>query len=281
MSKVKLYSGRDALEATLEIRRKSDAFLVCHGFGGSMYEPEESSVMNDLVEMGYTSMIVSHKTGRRPDLIFPEQIRQLVDAVTYLTKKVKVGRVHLFGISMGASNAISVASVDDRIASVAASSGIMDCGLWLRERWGADFDKFISLISKIEISELNRPDSSPQLFEVSDLLKIPSESRVQHKIKGRTTKVSVRTIRSLLTYKPILSVPGIRNKPAFFFHGTDDRLVPHKNTIQMFNAAKTQKYKMLVPGGDHGMILLDPIRKKILSMYLDDLKAANLLEKPE
>src|SRR5580704_11314733 len=120
MSKVKLYSGRDTLEANLETRRKSDAFLVCHGFGGSMYEPEESSVMSDLVEMGYTSMIVSHKTGRRPDLIFPEQIRQLVDAVTYLKDKVNVGRIHLFGISMGASNAISVASVDDRIASVAA-----------------------------------------------------------------------------------------------------------------------------------------------------------------
>ncbi len=75
-------SGRDSLDARLETGRTTDAFLICHGFGGSMYEPEESSVMDDLMGMGYTALLVSHRTGGPADLIFPEQVRQIVDAVT-------------------------------------------------------------------------------------------------------------------------------------------------------------------------------------------------------
>lgn len=51
MTTVILHSGRDNLEARREVSSKKDAFLVCHGLGGSMYEPEESSVMGDLIAM--------------------------------------------------------------------------------------------------------------------------------------------------------------------------------------------------------------------------------------
>jgi fermentation-respiration switch protein FrsA (DUF1100 family) len=234
--------------------------------------------MNDLVEMGYTAMIVSHKTGAKPDLIFQEQIRQLVDAVTYLLKEVGVQRVHLFGISMGASNAISAAAVDDRISSVAASSGISDCRLWLKQRLEKDFDRVVEEATEIEVSGIKSGSVPGKLFVTTDLLRIVTVGGKPPKVKGRITEVSARTVRSLLTYRPILGVPGIANKPAFFFHGTKDQLVSHEHTLAMYAATRTKKFKLLVEGGDHGMILDASIRRRILGVYFRELKKSRLLE---
>ena len=243
-----------------------------------MYEPEENSVMADLVALGYTAMLVSHRTGNQNDLIFQEQVRQLVDAVTYLKEEVGSERVHLFGISMGASNVVSTAAIDGRVSSVAASSGISDCRLWLEQIHGKDFDRLVEDVTKIEALQIKGKGVSQKLFEVTDLLRIPVADSNLPEVKGRTTKVSARTIRSLLTYRPILSVPGVAGKPAFFFHGTGDQLVNYEHTLAMYAAAKTKKYKLLIKGGDHGMILEDSVREKILSLYLHELKKNSLLD---
>lgn len=243
-----------------------------------MYEPEENSVMNDFVNMGYTSMLVSHRTGNRFDLIFQEQVRQLVDAVTFLLGEIGVSRVHLFGISMGASNAVSAAATDRRVASVAASSGISDCHAWLKQKLQDDFDRTVEEASKIELSRLKGTAGTGRLFEVTELLRVPTGKGDQPKVRGRTTRVSSRTIRSLLTYRPILSVKGIEGRPAFFFHGTKDSLVPHENSLAMYAAAKTPKYKLLIEGGDHGMILDGSVRERILTMYLRELRKNGLLD---
>ncbi len=232
--------------------------------------------MNDLVDMGFTSMLVSHRTGSQPNLIFQEQVRQLVDVVTYLLDVVRSERVHLFGISMGASNAVSAAGIDDRIASVAASSGISDCRLWLKQRLQTDFDPVVEKATKIESSQLKGRASSGKLFEVTDLLRI-SSNQSEKKVKGRTTRVSARTVRSLLTYRPILSVPGIGERPAFFFHGTKDQLVSHEHSLEMYEAAGPRRYKLLIDGGDHGMILDSSVRKRILGTYLGELEKNGLL----
>jgi fermentation-respiration switch protein FrsA (DUF1100 family) len=275
---IKLHSGRDKLNAKLEVRKKSDAFLVCHGFGGSMHEPEENAVMHDLVQSGYTAMLVSHETGKKPNLIFQEQLRQLIDAITYLFEQVSVGRVHIFGISMGASNAVSVGAVDDRVSSIVASSGIMDCKLWLQQRLGNDFETLVSKSSRYEALQLKkREEYIGPLFDTRELLRISADEDTK-KVKGRVIQVSVRTIRSLLTYRPILGIAGIRNKPIFFFHGTSDELVPYQHTLEMYKSARTRKYKLLIPEGDHGMILQDAVRNKILTMYLHKLRKLNLLD---
>jgi alpha-beta hydrolase superfamily lysophospholipase len=271
--RIKLNSGRDHLSGRLDIGKKADAFLLCHGFGASMYEPEETSVMDDLTRMGYTGLLLSHRTGRPADLIFQEQIGQLVNAVTYLLEEVHVKRVHLFGISMGAANAVSTAAIDDRIASVAASSGISDCRLWMQQRHGNDFDSLVRKAARIELSQL-KGGGGGKLFEVNEVLRIEKGP----KVKGHITRVSARTIRSLLTYKPILAAPGISGMPAFFFHGTGDRLVSHEHTLALNNATRTEKYMLLIEGGDHEMILEKPVRDRILSFYLSHLKKGELLE---
>lgn len=243
-----------------------------------MHEPEESSVMKDLAGMGYTVMIVSHATGRRSDLIFHEQVWQLIDAVTYLKERVGVKRVHLFGISMGASNAISAGGIDERISSIAASSGIMDCKVWLQQRLGKDFETFVSRISSYESLQLKREDYVGPLFEVSELLRITSKGSQQDKVRGRITRVSARTVRSLLTYRPVLGVAGIEGKPIFLFHGKRDQLVPYEHTLEMYKRANAPKFKLLIPGGDHDMILLDSVRKRILSLYVRELRSLKLLD---
>jgi pimeloyl-ACP methyl ester carboxylesterase len=149
--------------------------------------------------------------------------------------------------------------------------------MWLRERHGANFEPLIEEATKIEASQL-KGKSAGKLFESTDLLQIAG-GEDQPKVRGRTTRVSARTVRSLLTYRPILSVPGIEDKPVFFFHGTGDELVSYEHTNAMFAAARTKKSKLLIEGGSHGMILDEPVRKKILSTYLGGLERGHLLER--
>ncbi len=277
--KVELHSGQEILKAQLQIGKKDDGFLICHGFGGSIYEPEESSVAADLAARNYTTMIVSHKTGGRFDLIFQDQVRQLIDAVTYMLKEIHMKRVHLFGISMGASNALVASAMDGRIASAASSSGIMDCEIWLKGLLKRDFERFVSDLAAYEVSLLKGERKSSPLFKVADLLEGGRDAtKSRTKIRGRTTKVSVRTIRSMLTYKPIISARGISGKPVYFFHGTNDQLVPHSHTLEMYKAVRARKRKILIRGGGHEMILDESIRRRITTSYLRWLREDNLLE---
>ena len=174
---------------------------------------------------------------------------------------------------MGAANAVSTAAVDDRIASVTESSGIADCKLWLQQRLGKDFDSVVTEATRIELSQL-KGGIGGKLFEITDLLRIPKGPNV----KGHLTRVSARTIRSLLTYKPILAASGISGRPAFFFHGTGDQLVSHEHTLALYNAARTEKYRLLIEDGDHELILEKRVRDRILSFYLSHLKKAELLD---
>jgi hypothetical protein len=43
-------------------------------------------------------------------------------------------------------------------------------------------------------------------------------------------------------------------------------------------ATRTRKCKLLIAGGSHGMILIDSVRKKILSTYLRKLRSMNVLD---
>ena len=144
------------------------------------------------------------------------------------------------------------------------------------QRHENDFDRVVEDATKIEVSQLKGKSSQGKLFAATDLLGIATTGN-EPKVKGRKTKVSARTVRSLLTYKPILAVAGIKDKPAFFFHGTGDELVSYEHTNFMYSAARTRKYRLLIEGGDHGMILDDSVRKQILSYYLRGLEKNKLL----
>ena len=140
---IRFYDGTNSINGILSEGSEKDAFIVCHGLAGSASDGEETLVSGDLEEMGYTTLRVSHITGRKNELLFGSQVRQLVEAVSFLSLDFPAARVHLLGISLGASNAIIAGAVDSRVSSVAAIAGIADGETWMRERHGEVYGEFI------------------------------------------------------------------------------------------------------------------------------------------
>ncbi len=89
---------------------------------------------------------------------------------------------------MGTANGVSTAGIDDRVASVAACSGISDCELWLKQRQRENFDPLVREATRNELSQL-KGGSGGKLFEVTDLFRIPKSDPSEPKIRGRTTRV--------------------------------------------------------------------------------------------
>jgi pimeloyl-ACP methyl ester carboxylesterase len=267
-----LYSGNEKLMATVELQSRKDAFIVCHGFSSNKDDSEEVAVFNEFVSLGFTALRLSHVTGRKEDLIFQEQALQLVDAVSLLKSKYNIARVHLCGISMGASNAVVAGAMDRRVSSVCSISGISDGEIWMRERHGSDFKRFMQRLSRAETQDILNGGLSP--FSVLYVLNPGKKFRKsilksEREMPEGINFVSARTLRSLLVYRPVDFVPALKDRVCLFIHGKRDGLVSWKHTSRMSGSTESSGNTIYFDSGDHDLVMSTRRRKEIISRYLD------------
>jgi uncharacterized protein len=138
-------------------------------------------------------------------------------AIDYLMsrKDINVGEIGLFGWSMGAVVAILVASIDTRIAAVVAESGFAT----LR----TVFDDYQKRMIKL-----------PWHYLRNIVIK-----RSEFLAKFKANDVS-----------PVDAVKNIR-VPIFLLHGTEDNLIKHDYSQQVFAAANEPKQLWLIEGARH------------------------------
>lgn len=267
-----LHSGNEKLETTLELQSRKDAFIVCHGFSSTKDDSEEVAVFNEFVSLGFTALRLSHVTGRKEDLIFQQQALQLVDAISFLRSKYNISRVHLCGISMGASNAVVAGAMDRRVSSVCSISGISDGEIWMRERHGSEFEKFKQRLSRAETNDILTGGLST--FSVLYVLNPGKKFRKSilksgREMPERINYVSARTLRSLLVYRPNDFVPTLKDRPCLFVHGRRDSLVSWRHTSRMSGNAESSGNTIYFNSGDHDLVVSIKRRKEIISRYLD------------
>jgi fermentation-respiration switch protein FrsA (DUF1100 family) len=137
--------------------------------------------------------------------------------ITYLQSRVdlRLGRIGLFGTSMGAAVALQAAAIDGRIASVAAESGFA--------RLRGVFDDYQKRMIKLPFHYLRN--------------------------------IVIRRSEQLAHFKasavaPVDAVKGIRI-PLLLMHGTADPLIRPSYSQQVFERANEPKEVWMIPGATH------------------------------
>ncbi len=272
--KLSMHDGRNRLSAILDTVSRREVFIVCHGLAGRADDQEEKITSEELERMGYSTFRVSHRTGKRNELLFEEQVRQINESVSVLRNRYDFRVVHLLGISMGASNAVIAGSMDSRVASICAVSGISDGETWMRERHGRRYNRFMAMLNGMEEEEYRT--GTPHDISVNDLLE-PNrkfrqliEDAARHDCT-RPSALSARSVRSLMLHSAVKHVGSIAGRPLVIAHGESDSLVSAENSRRLHAAASEPKKLMLYGGIDHDLMIHEAARKSVLSAHIDFL----------
>jgi hypothetical protein len=145
----------------------------------------------------------------------------VVTAIDYLLRRtdLEVGRIGVFGTSMGAAVAIQAAVLDNRISAVIAEASFTD-------------------LKTISVDYQRRIIKLPWHFLRNVYL-----SRSQKLASFKARHVS-----------PLEDVRRLRT-PIFFIHGTNDTFIHHTYSEMLYDRANQPKEIMLIPGGDHANLL--------------------------
>ena len=137
--------------------------------------------------------------------------------INYLERRkdIALGKIGLFGSSMGAAIAIQVAAMDNRVAAVVAESGFAT----LR----TIFDDYQKRMTKL-----------PWHYLRNIVIK-----RSEHIAHFKATAVS-----------PLDSVKHV-HVPIFILHGTDDTLIKYTYSEMLYNNTGELKELWLIPGARH------------------------------
>lgn len=63
---------------------------------------------------------------------------------------------------------------------------------------------------------------------------------------------------SIAALRPVDDIAQIAPRPVMLVHGDDDRLIPARNSEQLYAAAGEPRTILIIPGGGHGAYLADP-----------------------
>ncbi len=162
-------------------------------------------------------------------------------AINYLLKRkdLKVGKVGVFGTSMGAAVAIQAAAIDDRIKAVLAEACFTD-------------------LRTIAVDYQRRIIKLPWHF-----LRNVALSRSQTIARFKSREVS-----------PLLDIQKLRI-PILFIHGTDDRLISYEYSKKLYHHANDPKEIFLVPGASHQdvwEIAGAAYERKVVSFFAGNLR---------
>ncbi|MBI2874547.1 MAG: alpha/beta hydrolase [Firmicutes bacterium] len=134
--------------------RRYPAVIVARGFGANK-EFVTPGFARDLNQAGYVVLGfdyrgVGESGGETGRLIPMEHCEDIRCAVTYLQTRpeVDVGRIGLFGDSIGASYVVWVAGMDDRVKCTISVGGAGDCRRWTKLVWG--YEKYMKLVELVK-----------------------------------------------------------------------------------------------------------------------------------
>jgi uncharacterized protein len=142
-------------------------------------------------------------------------------AIDYLMSRtdIRIGKIGVFGTSMGAAVALQAAAIDQRIEAVVAEASFTD-------------------LRTIMVDYQKRNIKLPWHF-----LRNLAMSRSQKLAQFKARYVS-----------PIYAVQGV-HKPILFIHGTDDTRIRAEYSRALYNNANQPKELLLIHKGDHTDLL--------------------------
>jgi hypothetical protein len=236
------------------------AFVVLHGFGGSMKSSSLAPVAELLQTLGYVTLRFDRRgcgrsEGDRGYLICPEHMEDTRSAVSVLERHPRVDpkRIAVIGSSFGGALAIYAAAVDERIAAVVCSSG-----------WGNGERKFrgqhptpkawAKFTAMLEEGRHHRELTGKSLMVSRfDIVPIPEHLR-GHLNNGSLEMFAAETAQSMYDFKAEDVIGRIAPRPILLMHAAKDSVTPTEQSIEMFRRAGQPCDLHLFADADHFML---------------------------
>jgi pimeloyl-ACP methyl ester carboxylesterase len=259
--------------------RRHPAIVLCHGFGGlrKFWFPEFAAFFT---AAGYAVLAFDHRgtgdsQGTPLRLIPTEQVADTQAAVTFLETRPEIdaARIALYGISYGGANAAYTAAIDRRIQAMVCVVGYGDGERWLRSlrreyEW-IDFQKRLTEDRRRRAltgaSQL--VDTSEVLIRDPEALEHEAAARAQH--PDRVTQVTLDTAEAIIAFKPEAVVARIAPRASLFIGVEEDRLVPTRETLALYENAREPKAIHLFPAIGHHAVYYVENLPKLLGLGLD------------
>jgi len=258
------YSAGLKLAATLCIpesgpAKKLPTIVLCHGLRCNRKIVLPAFAKAFAAE-GFASLALDYRgfgesEGKKWRLIARERVEDIVAATTFasLLPEVDPTRIALFGISYGASNAISAAAIDPRPRAVVAQGGFGDGDRWLRV--GRPLWEYWEFRKRIEADRARRVTTGESEYvDAFDIIRpTPAEEayRTGAATKALTVELPLEAADDLLTYKPELEIHRIAPRPVFVIGAELDYIVDVEESYRLYEKAREPKRLHILPGLSH------------------------------
>jgi len=251
-----IYNPRD-----LAPGEKRAAVVLCAGYTylKGMVMPDLAKALN---AAGFVALIFDYRgfgesEGTRWRLIPQEQVTDVRAAVTFVSGQshVDADKIGVLGLSLGGSNAITAAALDQRVGAVVAIEPMGDGERWLRSlRRHWEWDDFRAQLEK-DRSQRALTGQSLRIDPLEIVLPDPGSrsflEAVYEEFPQMKCDLPLETAQALVEYRPEAFVAQVAPRPLLLIHGNDDRLVPAEESASLFANAEGTKRLEILPGLGH------------------------------
>jgi hypothetical protein len=242
---------------------KRPAFVVLHGFGGSMRSSSTVPMGAILQAMGYVTLRFDrrgcgHSEGDPGYLICLEHVEDIKNAVSVLERHPAIDPKHIaiIGSSFGGALAVYSAAVDTRLAAVISSSGWGNGERKFRgqhptpEAWA----KFTDMLKRGR--EHRERTGQSLMVPRYDIVPIPEHLRgTMKKKKGDSLDFfAAETAQSMYDFKAEEVIGRIAPRPVLLMHASKDSVTPTEQSVEMFKHAGQPTELHLFADADHFML---------------------------
>ncbi len=238
---------------------KFPAVVLCHGFSG-IREILLPSYAEAFAEAGYVSLVFDYRgfgdsEGERGRLIPSEQIVDIRNAMTFIEslKEVDGSRIGLWGTSFGGANAITTASIDDRVKCLTVqitfgSGERMVAG-------GLDPEQKAKILATLKKAwQRAVVKNKPMMLNMDQLLTDEDSKTFYRKTVEKHPKLKTRlpitTIKESLEYKPENSISSV-TVPVLIIGADQDIVCPVDESNMLYEKANEPKELFIIEGAKH------------------------------
>ncbi len=183
------------------------------------------------------------------DLLLPaRQLEDLINAVTYLASRDDIDEdsIGTFGSGgTGGGNAILLAAADPRIRCAVSQVPVADGADWLRRmRREYEWYELLDAVAADRVRRVTTGES--RLVSPREEIMVPApewrSTKVKKDVNPRVpTKVQMRSVDGILSYKPIDVVGTIEDAPLLVVGVEDDPVTPTDHAVALYERARPPK----------------------------------------
>jgi uncharacterized protein len=231
--------------------------VVCSGYQG-LKDIHPARFARFFVPAGFACLGFDYrgfgKSEGRPGHLFPqEQVEDTIAAVDLLASvpEVDPARIALVGWGLGGGIVIAAAAAEPRVRAVVSLNAIGD---GRRATQAAhDPEGWTRLLARIEADRARSESELVPPFEILPLDRVTGvyANDELERYTGFGSEVTLESAAALLAFQPEAVVSQLSPRPLLLVHGSDNRLNPPDESVELHRLAGEPKELVLLPGAGH------------------------------